>query len=525
MRRGAPGAANRPNRLREPWRHLGFQRASSWWSPVRSDRMSAGDSSGRARRFALLVFVMLTVVQAAWILAVPPFRGADEFDHVYRAAGVASGQWRLTERAADGRGLVVEVPGRLVEAASAQCTSLRYTGPDNCVPIEATADGRVSIATAAGVYPPLYYAVVGYPTEAFDGAGRDYALRVLSALLCGVGVAVAAWMLGIARAGPWARFGFVASITPVFVYTSVLPAPNSLEIVAGLCVWTGLLALSRRGSHGPTGLALLAFVTVGACVLGGLRVLGPLWLLLAVVVGASYCGWRTVWDAVRSRPAVSAAGALVVGVCTAGLLGWLAKAGTIEPTTVAADQAGVSEWSGRVVAWTFQLVAAFPFRNQPAPLGVYLLYFSVVLVMLALALRRAPARRRLVLLAAVLMTVALPVCITAVTVDANGAIWQGRYFLPFVVGILILAGTAIDDGLHPPAGWLRASGVLLLAVSHGWSVASVAADETQRAATHLGPEWVTLPPIALGTLVLVAWALLTSAAVREPRTQQRTIDA
>jgi hypothetical protein len=33
---------------------------------------------------ALLVLGAL-VMQAAWILALPPFRGADEFDHAYRA--------------------------------------------------------------------------------------------------------------------------------------------------------------------------------------------------------------------------------------------------------------------------------------------------------------------------------------------------------------------------------------------------------------------------------------------------------
>ena len=41
---------------------------------------------------ALLVLGAL-VMQAAWILALPPFRGADEFDHAYRAAAVAHGEF------------------------------------------------------------------------------------------------------------------------------------------------------------------------------------------------------------------------------------------------------------------------------------------------------------------------------------------------------------------------------------------------------------------------------------------------
>jgi hypothetical protein len=147
-------------------------------------------------------------------------------------------------------------------------------------------------------------------------------------------------------------------------------------------------------------------------------------------------------------------------------------------------------------------------------MGVYLLYFGVVVGLLTVALRQARGRRRNVLLASAVTTLVLPVCITAVTIDANGAIWQGRYFLPFVVGILILCGTVIDDG-HPAArGWLQVVAVLLLALAQGWSVSSVAADEARRSATHLGPDWVTLPPLALGVIVAVAWATLAGAAVR-----------
>ena len=478
--------------------------------------MSTLRTASAARRFALLVFVVVTVTQAAWILALPVFRGADEFDHVYRAAGVASGQWRLTDHAADGRGLVVEVPESLVTAASAQCESLRYTGPDNCTAIERRPDERVTIASAAGVYPPLYYALVGYPTEAFEGAARDYALRGLSALLCGVGVAIAAWALVVARTGPWARFGFVASLTPVLLYTTVLPAPNSFEIVAGLCVWTGLLAVARRGAGGPTGLVLLSVVSLGACVLGGIRALGPVWLVLVVVVVASFCGWSTLVNAVRSRVAVTIAGAVAVASSVAGLLWWVTSAGAIEPADVAADQAGAAEWAGRVIAWTFQLVAAFPFRNQPAPMGVYLLYFGVVIGLLAVAVRQAAGRPRTVLLTSIAMTLLIPVGITALTIDANGAIWQGRYFLPFVVGILILCGVVIDDADRPSRGRVRFIASLPVAAAQGWSVSSVAADEARRTATDLGPHWVTLPPLALGALVSVAWATLALAALRVP---------
>ena len=75
--------------------------------------------------FVGLVFSGLIVLQSAWILALPPFAAIDEFDHVYRAAGVAEGQWRLSEAAEDARGLEVAVPPDVVDAASAHAPHSR----------------------------------------------------------------------------------------------------------------------------------------------------------------------------------------------------------------------------------------------------------------------------------------------------------------------------------------------------------------------------------------------------------------
>ena len=61
---------------------------------------------------ASLLAAGVLLVQLAWILTVPPFRGIDEFDHAYRAAAVAHGQW-LPRASASVRG-----HGEYVEVAS-----------------------------------------------------------------------------------------------------------------------------------------------------------------------------------------------------------------------------------------------------------------------------------------------------------------------------------------------------------------------------------------------------------------------
>ena len=56
-------------------------------------RSDVGQRMG-ARRFVGGIVLGLAILQALWILTVPPFRASDEFDHAYRAAAVARGQWQ-----------------------------------------------------------------------------------------------------------------------------------------------------------------------------------------------------------------------------------------------------------------------------------------------------------------------------------------------------------------------------------------------------------------------------------------------
>ena len=132
------------------------------------------------------------LLQAAWILTVPPFRGSDEFDHVFRAAAVADGEFVADDWASDGRGLFVTVPRHIVEAAQFQCEGLDYTGPENCAPAGGTST-HVRAASGAGLYHPAYYWIVGSAAQPFDGAAALYAMRIATALLCLMFLGMAVW--------------------------------------------------------------------------------------------------------------------------------------------------------------------------------------------------------------------------------------------------------------------------------------------------------------------------------------------
>jgi len=111
------------------------------------------------RHFGAGVLAGLSALLLAWILLIPPFGGTDEFDHAYRAAAVARGQWFATPSdATRGTGAWLEVPRDIVDAARPECQVRSYTTAADCV---GTAHGdTVRIASGAGRYQPVFYAVV-----------------------------------------------------------------------------------------------------------------------------------------------------------------------------------------------------------------------------------------------------------------------------------------------------------------------------------------------------------------------------
>lgn len=461
-----------------------------------------------ATRRGLLAFVVVLLAEAVWILAVPPFRGSDEVDHVYRAAGVASGQWHLSEGAQHGRGLLVLVPTDVVEAARAQCTSLSYVGHDNCQAVRTEGD-RSLVATAAGGYDPFFYVVVGTVGKPFHGAAVDYAMRAATAVLCALLLALGVAVLSIAGTGRWATLGVLAAFTPEVVFSGAIPSPNGVEMALGFLLWAALLAVVRRDDDQALQGRLLMVAAAAAVPLTFVRLLGPLWVLLIVGAVALTVGMRGTWDIVRRhrRVAVTAAVLTVLGVCW--WFGW---------QVIASHADGVQADKDRVLwilafnlpAYTMQMVGAFPFRDQPAPLGVYPLAFFVIGLLVIAAWRRGvPPRARRAVLWIVVAALVVPVALSLWFMPSLGAFWQGRYELPFVIGILPLCGLLLDEGRFAPEEGpkLVALSAAFLAIVQVVSVVHVEQLEQGRVVSASDPHWADPGPWLLGAGMLAACLL------------------
>lgn len=457
------------------------------------------------------------LLQCAWVLTVPPFRGIDEFDHAYRASAVAGGQWSTDRVPADGRGLLVEARADVVEAAEAQCEHLRYTGPDNCTAAGDAPDGRVQVASGAATYYPAYYWVVGTAAEPFRGATALYVMRVVSLLLCAVFVGLAAWASSRARTS-WPLVGLAVALTPVLVYSTTVAAPNGLEMAAAVALWTSLLRV-RVEPDAARSRALLVVAAAAAAVMCSLRLLGPLWVVLVVatVVALDPAGARGV---VRRHVRLVAGGAVVVLLALAAFVLWMRGPADVY---LPDDGADVAESLSplHVVLWAVQSIAAFPYRNQLGPPAVYAVVGTVALLLVVAAARAAHGRHRVVLLGSLAVAILLPLAATLATYDGTEIIWQGRYGLPYGVGFVLLAATLLAERPepHPLARGAVVAAAAAYAVALAWCLLQVRhAELTDNPASVADPAWHVPPPVLLVLLVLVAlaaWAGAVTSSVAE----------
>ncbi|MCY7395413.1 MAG: DUF2142 domain-containing protein [Nocardioides sp.] len=485
-------------------------------APTPGSRTRPGRSP--ARTFVLALAGIL-LVQLAWILCVPPFAGIDEHDHAFKAAAVAHGDFSPTHEASPGGwGELVQVPASVVAAARAECEALVYTTVDNCRPNGSVRDGMATVGSSASRYNPGYYAVVGVVGLPFEGAAALYAMRAASSLLCALLLAAALTVTQACSRTSWPATTVVLAATPVLLYSSTVVAPNGLEMSAAVLCWCALLAMVDRVRIGAPHGWLLLVATVAAVPMVTVRTLGPLWCLLTVLTVAALLARRDLPDLLRRRSTWVCAS--VVATATAGALAWSVLAATNMPTErTDVDLPSVVTVLPREMAlWVFQSVAAFPSRNHMAPLLVYAAVFVGWWVTAGLAVRHADRRQRGVLALAVLLAAVVPTAATVATYPTQGALWQGRYGLPFAVGLILLCGAVLDRRRAQArtsdiALWVMGLLTAVAGVSSVWFVRGFEIRTSPQAGSEA---WATPSRALLATLVVLGVTLVVAGARRRP---------
>lgn len=431
--------------------------------------MRAAPSPRRA--FAVLLVSML-LMQGAWILTMPAFRGIDEFDHVYKAAAVARGQWTAPDGAPHGRGGIVTIPASIVHAASRVCQSYSYVGHDNCFPIGAVQRGQAEVATAAGSYNPSYYMIVGNLARPFGGAGADYAMRIATALICAFLIAWAAAVIARSATTVWPLITLAIGLTPVLVYSTAIAAPNGVTYASAVLVWASVTGLVRLG-EGEDSRRFALPLAVGSVALVTTHTSGAMWLALIgvlVILLRPLTAWTQI---LRAQWRTWLMAAVVVVAATVACAAWIRYAHTNALGTEV-EEAGPFPYHllpTLHALWTLQAVAVFPTRNEPAPAPVYVIW-GVLLVSVLVLLFRYGTRREKCVGAATLVAIAVvPSLLTVMTYRTEGAAWQGRYALPLWIGITTLTGLALDRRRTSPS--VRLARVLFTLLATATAISTV----------------------------------------------------
>lgn len=403
---------------------------------------------------AVLAGLAYFALALAWAVTVPPYRGIDEFSHAFRASAVASGEWQSPSEVAPhglGRGHVVRVRRDIVSDAEPACVRLPYTLRYDCHPIRGGTSSHVDIVSSASNYNPVYYGIVGSAVRPFHGLVWLYAARLASAVLVAALFGLAWWCTGQFATTRWPYVALLACLTPTVLYSSALLAPNALNMVAGLTLWSALLALARprADAHRPTVLywiAALSVVTMANTHTLGLLWLGLIVLTLGLMQAPTLSQIRAWWSRQRRFAAlplvVAAAGAMVA-------FAWVALAHPNEPGTRTNGSMG-HLWlnlPSQIPLWPLQGIGAIPFRDTPTNVVVIVAFAFALLLLVAAALTlsvRQHADARNALLACLVLSFAVPFALSALTYSTLGTAWQGRYGLPYTFGLLVLSGFVLD---------------------------------------------------------------------------------
>ncbi|WP_158862760.1 DUF2142 domain-containing protein [Leifsonia sp. AG29] len=393
----------------------------------------------------LLVFLGIFLAAEAWAVSTPLSGSPDESSHIVKAAAVVRGEF-IGKPTSEPAITNVVVPGDIATAPSWPCFMFRADVTADCHGPFTGGPDRTTW-TSAGLYDPLYYLAVGWPSLLFSTAHATvFAMRTIGALLCSAFLAIAFAALRRSGLRFFAGATIFAAATPMVLFLSASVNPNGLEVASGVALLALLLALVRGDGTGRRWMLPLAFLS--GAVLVNMRGISPVWLAvigIAAIVGArkgrlgELLRLPGVWITLVGIAIAGAfAVAWILGTNTLNSMGTFSGAGYTPPIS-----AFVTMVLNRSIDPAF--VGIFGWLDTFPPSYVTAVWGALAGGMAVLAL--IVARRRLVY--AFIVTLAGLVLVPAVTqagsVVHSGYIWQGRYSLVAFACVVLVAGVVLGE--------------------------------------------------------------------------------
>jgi hypothetical protein len=414
-----------------------------------------------------LAFLAFLTLALSWSLGTPLLSAADEPEQAVRAMAVARGEfsgaqqiwnfagWQSSYTTPDYLETRYRLPHDLVRAIAAHDPACYAFNEAKTAACTASANAhRTAQAGATALshmnYSPLYYALVGWPSLLLRGDNALYAMRVVSALI--TALLLAAAFTTSARRGRAEVVGVVAAVTPAAIYFGAVINPSGLEITSALLGWASLISMTRAESAGGSRLSDRIMFTVAAASLVLVRPLGPVWLgiIVLAVFAASPDPRARLRAAVRGRGARWMPGMLAAALAatatwdaTQNTLGILPRLNTTYTFTK-----GAYITLTQTPQFLAQMVGLIGWNDVHIPTATTYLWYGTLVGLLLAGLIAGGLRERLVLVALAVIVVAFPIAFEGYSGASYGVGWQGRYSLPFAVGVPLLAAEVLGRRLR-----------------------------------------------------------------------------
>ena len=457
-----------------------------------SQETPARDGFGRSRsalhRFSrsfagiwLVSSVLVALLGGAWALATPFAAPPDEIMHVMHADAVSCGQ--LVGGPVKGQlpaFTLVRVPRGLQEIYQESfCFNLKAGTSAQCETVPSAGKDEPAIIDV-GRYPPLYYLMTALPALFIDNvAGLFYAMRLLSVAAC-------ALFLGLAMAGavkwckpPLLAVSLLIAWSPMVLFLVGSVNPNSLEICMAAVVWVSALSLVRGRTIVPAPAAVRSLGITSALMVW-LVGSDPFVLLLILVTVGVAAGRRRIIELVHMRNVQI--WAVVVVLSTLGAIAWVLDVGSLDLVPSAAVPGGTTNADlivlgfGQAGSFLKEYVGVLGSLDTFPPLLTVLAWVVAVGFLVGIGLVFGQSRIRVALIGSVAASLLLPVGVWILEARRLGLFnQQGRYWLPFVMGVPLLAACAVDAEGSLKLPTLRTARFLVVVVAVGLSASFLSA--------------------------------------------------
>lgn len=489
----------------------------------------------------LISWVSIVGMAVLWAVTSPIGAAMDEPSHYIKAASVVRGEL-VGEPGPRAQDRIVTVPETIANTFNVHCLAFRADVTGDCIEPFGSASKDVQVTTAAGLYNPTYYVLVGWPSLLDAGSSSLYFMRFASAILCAFFFAISITFLSRLSQPTLPVLAGVAVMTPTTIFLSSAVNPNAFEIATTAAFFSALLYAVTSIRDKRSDLWTAAALAVSGALLANSRGLSPAWLGLAVLIAAVLVGGKSFFLRMFRPPFVFAVGLVAIALALAAV--WTVKTNSL-PAVGEYPGAGSTFGEGFVtmLSSTFdylrQAVGVFGWLDSLAPTWVLVLYY-VLLVVVTIAtlifVRRSRATAALWFALAAFLFV--PPLVQASTVTVSGYVWQGRYTLP-LIGMLVLtaavAGASRFSEMSRPQA--RRLVVVVLALTATAQLASLVTN-LKRYVVGASAEWDAFfvtphwsPPFLsaqmwfVACIVAVLGYLFATIVITSPRTGKHLVAA